>query len=106
MSQKLKIDLNSNRDRMFLLNKNYAEGARYVVPYLYLNYKRYLVDGLWIDDFSFLEDILDKKVKSEKEIDRYIEAAIRSENHELYLILTRYKHKYLAPAQDERRFEL
>lgn len=106
MSQKLKIDLNSNRDRMFLLNKNYKEGARYVVPYLYLNYERYLIDGLWIDDFSFLEDVLDKKVKTVEEIERYIEAAIRSENHELYLILTKYKHKYLAPAQDEGRFEL
>lgn len=106
MNQKLKIDLNSNRDRMFLLNKNYAEGARYIVPYLYLNYERYLTDGLWIDDFSFLEDVLDKKVKTVEEIERYIEASIHSENHELYLILTKYKHKYLVPARDEGRFEL
>lgn len=106
MSRKLKIDLNSNKDRMFLLNKNYAEGARYVIPYLYLNYERYLADGLWIDDFSFLEDVLDKKIKTVEEIEQYIEAAIHSENHELYLILTKYKHKYLVPAQDEGRFEL
>lgn len=106
MNRKLKIDLNSNKDRIFLLNKNYAEGARYVVPYLYLNYERYLTDGLWINDFSFLEDVLDKKVKTVEEVEQYIQAAIHNENHELYLILTRYKHKYLAPAQDERRFEL
>lgn len=106
MSRKLKIDLTSNRDRIFLLNKNYKEGARYVIPYLYLNYECYLTNGLWIEDFSFLEDVLDKKVKTVEEIERYIEAAIHSENHELYVILTKYKHKYLALAQDEGRFEL
>lgn len=100
---KFKNDLASEIKSLSYYHNN---GYKYVVPMLYHYYDKWLERGLWIEDLSFLEDILDKKVKTVEEIDRYIQAAIHSENHELYLILTKYKHKYLAPAQDEGRFEL